>query len=203
MSSVCHAFTEWLGVQSQRVMVGARKDAITRRLMGQILHNCARTTAAAVRRAIQHSQESLLKLAERYDLNPKTVQKWRRRCFVEDAPMGPKEPHSTTLTREQEAIAVAFRKHTLLPLDDCLYALQATIPQLTRSALHRCFQRHGTALRRNSSSYCRFTRFGFGSFMLIVRLLRPPPPCPPNRDRLTSWGKQWQTVLNEPPVSAV
>ena len=25
----------------------------------------------------------------------------------------------------------------------CLYALQATIPQLSRSALHRCFQRHG------------------------------------------------------------
>jgi transposase-like protein len=47
------------------------------------------------------------------------------------------------LTTEQEAVIVAFRKHTLLPLDDCLYALQATIPQLTRSALHRCFQRHG------------------------------------------------------------
>ena len=31
----------------------------------------------------------------------------------------------------------------LLPLDDCLYALQATIPHLARSALHRCFQRHG------------------------------------------------------------
>ncbi len=38
---------------------------------------------------------------------------------------------------------VAFRKHTLLPLDDCLYALQATIPQLTRSSLHRCLERHG------------------------------------------------------------
>ena len=43
---------------------------------------------------------------------------------------------------EQEAIVVAFRKHTLLPLDDCLYALQATIPALTRSALHRCLVRH-------------------------------------------------------------
>lgn len=43
----------------------------------------------------------------------------------------------------QEAIVVAFRKHTLLPLDDCLYALQATIPHLTRSSLHRCFVRHG------------------------------------------------------------
>lgn len=110
--------------------------------MGQLLHGCARTTAA-VRRAIQHSQESLLKLAERYDLNPKTIQKWRKRSFVEDAPMGPKERRSTTLSVEQEAVVVAFRKHTLLPLDDCLYALQATIPQLTRSALHRCFQRHG------------------------------------------------------------
>ena len=40
-------------------------------------------------------------------------------------------------------MAVAFRRHTLLPLDDCLYALQASIPHLTRSALHPCFQRHG------------------------------------------------------------
>lgn len=37
----------------------------------------------------------------------------------------------------------AFRRYTLLPLDDCLYALQATIPHLTRSSLHRCLQRHG------------------------------------------------------------
>ena len=46
------------------------------------------------------------------------------------------------LTAEEEAAAV-FRKHTLLPLDDCLYALQATIPHFTRSSLHRFFQRHG------------------------------------------------------------
>jgi hypothetical protein len=44
---------------------------------------------------------------------------------------------------EEEAAVVAFRKHTLLPLDDCLYALQPTIPHLTRSSLHRCLQRHG------------------------------------------------------------
>jgi hypothetical protein len=56
--------------------------------------------------------------------------------------MGPKAPHSTVLTLEEEAMAVAFRRHTLLPLDDCLYALQATIPRLTRSSLHRLFQRH-------------------------------------------------------------
>ncbi len=47
------------------------------------------------------------------------------------------------LSLEEEAVVVAFRKHTLLPLDDCLYALQPTIPNLTRSSLHRCLQRHG------------------------------------------------------------
>ena len=57
--------------------------------------------------------------------------------------MGPREPRSTVLSNQEEALVVAFRKHTLLPLDDCLYALQATVPHLTRSSLHRCFQRHG------------------------------------------------------------
>jgi transposase-like protein len=68
--------------------------------MGQVLHGCARTTAA-VRRAIQSSQESLIALAERYDINPKTVHKWRKRSSVADARMGP-EPCSTTLSAEQE-----------------------------------------------------------------------------------------------------
>ena len=60
-------------------------------------------------------------------------------------PTGPKNPRSTVLTLEEEAVIVAFRRHTLLPLDDCLYALQPTIPHLTRSSLHRCLQRHGIA----------------------------------------------------------
>ena len=38
---------------------------------------------------------------------------------------------------------VVFRRHTLLPQDDCLYALQPSIPHLTRSELHRCLQRRG------------------------------------------------------------
>ncbi len=89
------------------------------RIMGQILHGSARTTEM-VRRAIQHSQEGLKVLAVRYGINEKMF-----------------------LMKEEEAICIAFRKHTLLPLDDCLYALQATIPHLSRSALHRCFSRHG------------------------------------------------------------
>ena len=57
--------------------------------------------------------------------------------------MGPKEAHSAVLSIEEEAVIVAFRRHTLLPLDDCLYALQPTIPHLTWSSLHGCLQRHG------------------------------------------------------------
>ncbi len=109
--------------------------------MGQVLHGCA-TTTHVVRAAIQRSKAPLKDLAAQHGLNAKTVAKWRKRTFVQDAPMGPKAPRSTVLTAEEEAMAVAFRKHTLLPLDDCLYALQTTIPHLTRSSLHRCFQRH-------------------------------------------------------------
>jgi transposase-like protein len=82
-------------------------------------------------------------LAKRYGINQKTVAKWKKRVSVADLPTGPKEPKSTVLSIEEEAVIVAFRKHTLLPLDDCLYALQPTIPHLSRSSLHRCLQRHG------------------------------------------------------------
>jgi hypothetical protein len=49
---------------------------------------------------------------------------------------GAKDPKSTVLTIEEKAIIVAFPCHTLLPLDDCLYALQPTIHYLTRSSLY-------------------------------------------------------------------
>ena len=110
--------------------------------MGQALHGSARTTPA-VRRAIQRSQDSVAPLARRHGIDRKTVAKWRKRQSVEDAPMGPTTPRSTVLSVDEEATVVAFRRHTLLPLDDCLYALQPTIPHLTRSSLHRCLQRHG------------------------------------------------------------
>ena len=110
--------------------------------MGQILHGSA-TTTEAVRRAIQNSQASIRSLSKRYGVNPKTVAKWRSRESVSDLPTGPKNPRSSVLSAEEEALIVAFRRHTLLPLDDCLYALQPTIAHLSRSSLHRCLKRHG------------------------------------------------------------
>ena len=51
--------------------------------MGQILHGSA-TTTEAVRRAIQHSQESLRQLSRRYGINQKTVAKWKKRTSAVD-----------------------------------------------------------------------------------------------------------------------
>jgi transposase-like protein len=65
--------------------------------MGQVLHGSA-TTTEAVRRAIQHSQESLRALAKRYGINQKTVAKWKKRTSVVDLPTGPSEPKSTVST---------------------------------------------------------------------------------------------------------
>lgn len=52
---------------------------------------------------------------------------------------------TAVLSVEEEAAVIAFRKHTMLPVDDCLYALQPTIAHLTRSSPHRCLQRHGVS----------------------------------------------------------
>jgi len=104
------------------------------------------------------------------------VAKWRKRCSLADLPTGPKTPRSTVLTAEQEAIIVAFRKHTLLPLDDCLYALQATIPRLTRSSLHRCLERHGISrlpeLEGDKPKRQKFERYPIGYFHIDLAEVR-------------------------------
>jgi len=143
--------------------------------MGQVLHSSA-TTTEAVRRAIQNSQASIRTLAKQYGINPKTVAKWKKRSHTQDVLMGPKQKRSTVLSVEEEALIVAFRKHTLLPLDDCLYTLQETIPHLTRAALHRCLQRHGisrlpqVADRRSKKK--RFKKYPIGYFHIDIAEVR-------------------------------
>ena len=123
-----------------------------------------------------HHQESLRALAKRYGVNPKTVAKWKARSSVSDLPTGPKQPRSTVLSGEEEAVVVAFRRHTLLPLDDCLYALQPTIPHLTRSSLHRCLQRHGISrlpqVEGEASAKRKFKAYPIGYFHIDIAEVR-------------------------------
>ncbi len=120
-------------------------DVLIPRCGGTFDHHAARdalwarfSTAAPQRQrqsvATQLRQESVRALAQRYGASPTTVQKWRKRETTADAQMGPKEVRSTVLTPEEEAIIVTFRRHTLLPLDDCLYGLQ---PNLAWAHAHR------------------------------------------------------------------
>src|SRR3954466_7757665 len=145
------------------------------RAMGQVLHGSA-TTTEAVRRAIQARQESVRAAAKRYGISPTTVQKWRSRQASTDARMGPKESRSTVLSLEEEAVIVAFRRHTLLALDDCHYALQPSIPHLTRSSLHRCLQRHGISrlpdVDGDKPKRSRFKAYPIGYFHIDIAQVR-------------------------------
>jgi hypothetical protein len=116
-----------------------------------------------------------------------------------DLPTGSKGPKSTSLLLEDEAVLVVFRRHTLLPLDDCLYALQATIPHLTRSSLHRGLQRHGISCKGKKH---KFKTYPVGYFHIDIAEVRtaggaearssPSPSCmrrPPGGLRLLERGE--------------
>ena len=72
---------------------------------------------------ICYSKESIAKAAIRFNVNPKTIIKWRKRKYTKDFHMGPKKIKSTALSEAEEEAIVSFRKMTELPLDDILYSL--------------------------------------------------------------------------------
>lgn len=85
-------------------------------------------------------------------------------------------PRSTVLSSEEEEIIVTFRQHTLLPLDEYLYALQATITHLTRSSLHRCLKRHGISrlpeIAGEKAAKKPFKRYPIGYFHIDIAEVR-------------------------------
>jgi hypothetical protein len=70
----------------------------------------------------------------------------------------------------------AFRRHRALPLDDCFYALQPTIPHLSRPALHRRPQRHGISrlpeVGGDKPAKKRFKRYPIGYFHIDLAEVR-------------------------------
>ena len=82
------------------------------------------------------------------------------------------------LTPAEEAIAVAFRQKTLLPLDDVLGCLKEPIPNLSRSALHRCLQRHGISrlpIEETKEQRKKFKTYEIGYAHIDVSGASAPP----------------------------
>jgi hypothetical protein len=130
----------------------------------------------AIRATILRSQTTTAALSGELGINVKTVAKWRKRETIEDRKTGPTEPSLTVLIADEEAMITAFRRDTLLPLDDCLYALQPTIPHLTRPSLHRCLQRHGISRQQeingDKPKRQKFKRYPIGYFHIDIAELR-------------------------------
>ena len=64
----------------------------------------------------------------------------------------------------------------MLPLDDCLYALQPTVLHLTRSSLHRCLQRHEISrlpqVEGEASAKRKFKAYPIGYFHIDIAEVR-------------------------------
>jgi len=84
---------------------------------------------------IQNSEESISQLASRYNINSKTVHKWKHRESVEDHQCGHRPGQGNVLSAVDEAVIVETRRKTLPPLDDLYDLLLPQIPVLTRSNL--------------------------------------------------------------------
>jgi len=117
-------------------------------------------------------------LARRHGINQQAVDTWRKRCTAADMRTWPKHPQSIVLTFEQGLIIVAFRRRTLPPLDDCLYALQATIPHLIRSSLRCCLEWHRisrlTVVKGSKPSRKGFDRYPIRYFHVDLAKVRTP-----------------------------
>jgi hypothetical protein len=75
------------------------------------------TTTEAVRRARQNCEESLSAQAERHRVSQKTMAMatW---TSVANLPTGPSFAKATVPMHNSEAMVIAFRRHTLLQLND-------------------------------------------------------------------------------------
>lgn len=106
------------------------------------LHANAATTPKT-RAYIQRSKKSVLALVAELGVSETTVRRWRGRTTVEDRSHRPKKL-ATNLTAEEETLVCELRTSLQLPLDDIVEVMQRCIrPTLSRSAIHRCLQRHG------------------------------------------------------------
>jgi len=105
------------------------------------------TTTPRIRSYIQKSPASNSALARELGIHSRTVARWKGRPDVVDRST---RPHrlATTISPWEQALILELRRSLALPLDDILEAMRRCVnPQLSRSGIHRCLQRHGLSAR--------------------------------------------------------
>ena len=110
------------------------------------LHANAATTPRT-RAYIQASGRPVAELAGELGISETTVRRWKKRREVTDRGSAP-HTLATGFSAAEEEIAVELRTRLQLSLDDALEVMRRCLrADISRSALHRCFQRRGVAQR--------------------------------------------------------
>jgi IS30 family transposase len=115
--------------------------------MELVLHANA-TTTPRTRSYIQRSKKSVAELASELGVCETTIRRWRSRITVNDRSH---QPHrmAISLSAMEETLVCELRTSLQLPLDDIVEVMRRCVNgKLSRSAIHRCLQRHGISQRK-------------------------------------------------------
>ena len=109
--------------------------------MCQVYHQNAKLNKH-LRESIQRSRLTNNELAQKYEVNEKTIRKWRRRDFSEDKSSRPEMIHYALNPLEQKLIELV-RRTTWMSLDDVVDTVISVIPKANRSNVSRTLQTFG------------------------------------------------------------
>jgi len=103
--------------------------------MSQVYHSNARTNSHT-RSIIQQSDLTNVELANKYNVNVKTIAKHKTRDFTEDKSSRPNTIHYALSPIDKEIIRVV-RTLTWMELDDLTDTIVGIIPHANRSNIYR------------------------------------------------------------------
>ena len=105
------------------------------------------TTTPRVRSYIQRSKKPVAALASELGVSQTTIRRWRGRSTVGDHSHRPKRL-TTSLSAMEQTLVCELRTSLQLPLDDIVEVMRRCVnAKLSRSAIHRCLQRHAISQR--------------------------------------------------------
>ncbi len=138
------------------------------------LHKNAKTTPAQRAFIQENAQMRVSDLAFRIGVSETTVRRWKSRTSVLDKPHTP-EKITTSLTPEQELLAVLLRVCLRLSLDDLLHTVRKFIfPGCSRSSLNRCLKRYHIPRLNSFQQGLPFSLNDYqGTYLFYTRILFP------------------------------